>query len=235
MGQIEIEAGVGRGEADVGAGARREPRLGQAAVAGAGVGRPQAGEAQRGRLVEFVDEAELQLLALFQAQERPGRCAGIGEGRRGSAGGRGQRETRRARPRRGESRPAGTGQMRAGARRHAAAARQSRMPRRSVARGLRQGRRRAVGSSWMPPMDDGLPRRVGVLAAHVIATERVRNRPALAGRPSRHRRGPEPALFRWRGRASWYRARPKHEGAPVGTSAERGRGGIGRRAGFRFR
>ena len=105
VGQIEVEARIGRGEADVGACAGREPRPGQAAVAGAGVGRPQPGKAQRGRLGEPVDEPELQLLALLEAEERARRRAGVGEVAAGSAGGGSERKTRRARPRRGEIRP----------------------------------------------------------------------------------------------------------------------------------
>ena len=95
MGQIEIEAGVRRGEADVRARARREPRPGQAAIAGAGVGRPEAGKAQRGRLGEPVGEPELEFLALLEPEERARRHSGVGKGRGRVRRRRSEREPRR--------------------------------------------------------------------------------------------------------------------------------------------
>ncbi len=94
MRQVEIEAGIGRDEAYVGAPARRHPRLREAADTGAGVRRPQPRKTQRGRLGELVDELEFQLLAFLETQKRAGRRAGVSVSRGRFRRGWGQGEPR---------------------------------------------------------------------------------------------------------------------------------------------
>ena len=93
--EIEIEAGIGRDEADFGARAGLEARPGEAADAGGGVGRAQARKAQRRRLGELVGEHELHLLALPELDERAGDRAGVGVSRRRLGRGRGELKPRR--------------------------------------------------------------------------------------------------------------------------------------------
>ena len=78
MGEIQIEAGIRRNEADLGARAGFQRLLGEAADARARVSRAQARKAQRRRLGEPVQEFELQRLALPKLEERAGDRSGIG-------------------------------------------------------------------------------------------------------------------------------------------------------------
>jgi len=79
VGKIEVEAGVGRREANVEIGPGRDEGLRQAADPRYGVRRPQAGKAQRRAHFETVGEPQRQLFAPAQAQQRPGRAAIIAE------------------------------------------------------------------------------------------------------------------------------------------------------------
>ncbi len=123
MGQIQIEAGVGRNEADFGARAGFQPLLGKAADARAGVRRAQARKAQRRRLGEPVGELELQLLALPELEERAGDRPGIGVNPRRLGRGRGQLKPRRRglEADKAVSRRGGRVRPRAAAKAHAAA------------------------------------------------------------------------------------------------------------------
>ena len=67
VGQVEVEAGVGRREADLGFAAGRNRRLGEAGDPGERVGDPEAGKAQRRRRVEAVGEAERRFFAALAA------------------------------------------------------------------------------------------------------------------------------------------------------------------------
>ena len=255
MGQIEIEAGIGRREADVGACARREPRPGQAAVAGAGVGRPQAGKAQRGRFGELVDEPQLQLLALLEAEKRARRRAGVGEGRGGIGRRRGKRKARGRRPRtRRKPSAAGAGaSARTGpsprpprqVRRPETARRVEIMiaPLRdaSAARTVAQGLRRPCPlADSCHPWRRNMRRSCASRSALLSRARRSRNRLFPSGlRPSPARGGQR--LSR-RHRLLFSLAPGRQAGIERARStrrarrgARRGRGGIGRRAGFRFR
>ena len=88
VGQVEVEAGVRRREANLGLAAGFDRRLGEAGDAGEGVGDSQARKAQRRRRVEAVGQAERQLFAALEPEERSGNGSVVSEqaGRRGGRG-----------------------------------------------------------------------------------------------------------------------------------------------------
>jgi hypothetical protein len=97
VGQVEVEAGVRRREANLGLAAGFDRRLGEAGDAGEGVGDSQSRKAQRRRRVEAVGQAERQLFAALEPEERSrngsvvseqgGRRSGRGRKRERSGGG----------------------------------------------------------------------------------------------------------------------------------------------------